>query len=59
MTADVFIRQLALGFGYVHVDELGVKAIFLTEAKVLATDRDAGVAFQWSRFRKDLNQTNK
>lgn len=59
MAADVFFRQPALRTSHVDFDELGVKAIFLTEAEVFATDGDVGVAFQWSCFRKNLNKTKK
>lgn len=59
VTADVLVRQPAPRSGHVDFDELGVKAIFLTEAKVFATDHDVGVAFQWSCFRKDLNKNKR
>lgn len=59
MTADVLFHQPALRSSNVDINELGVKAIFLTEAEVVATDHDVGVAFQWSCFRKDLNKQTK
>lgn len=58
MTADVLSRQRARRSGHVDVDELGVEALFLTEAEVLAADHDAGAAFQWSCFGKDLKKKN-
>jgi len=57
--ATVFPLQFTLCSSNNHIDQLGIKAVFLIKTKVFATDCHVCVASKRSRGRRNLGRERK